>query len=63
MGSDRLERITTCMAELERIRETFGKNHPQAVIIQVGECDWLSELHRLLWEWDLWYNGNRASAL
>ena len=56
MWSDRLERITQCMEELERVRETFGKKHPQAVIIQVGQCDWISELHRLLWDWERCYN-------
>jgi type II secretory pathway component PulJ len=50
MWSDRVERIATCMDELARVRRTFGKHHPQAMIIEVGEMDQLSELHRLLWE-------------
>jgi hypothetical protein len=47
---DRLRRIATCTDELARIRSTFGKNHPQAMIIEVGELDQLEELHRLIWE-------------
>jgi len=50
MWSDRVERIATCMDELARVRRTFGKHHPQAMIIEVGEMDQLSELHRLLWD-------------
>jgi putative lipoic acid-binding regulatory protein len=38
------------MDELAQVRSTFGKYHPQAVIIEVGEMDQLSELHRLIWE-------------
>jgi hypothetical protein len=39
MWSDRVERIATCTDNLERIRSTFGKGHPEAMIIQVGQCD------------------------
>jgi hypothetical protein len=55
MWSDRLERIATCMAELERIYADYKEQPELATIIAVGELDQLSELHRLLYEWDLWY--------
>jgi hypothetical protein len=55
MWSDRLERIATCMAELERIYAGYKEQPELAMIIAVGELDQLSELHRLVWEWDLWY--------
>ena len=50
--SDRLERIAKCMDELARIRATFGKKNPEAVGAQIGQCDWLEELHRLLYDWE-----------
>lgn len=62
MWSDRLERIATCMAELERIYADYKAAPEQAMFICIGEMDMLSELHRLLWEWDLWYNGNRGKS-
>ena len=62
MWSDRLERIATCMAELERIYADYKAAPEQAMAICIGELDQLSELHRLLWEWDLWYNGNRGKS-
>jgi hypothetical protein len=63
MWSDRLERIATCMAELERIYADYKAAPEQAMFIAVGEMDQLSELHRLVWEWDLWYNGNRVYSV
>jgi hypothetical protein len=53
MWSDRLERIATCMDELENNRESQRKYKEPAslrMIIEVGEMDQLSELHRLIWE-------------
>ena len=62
MWSDRLERIATCMAELERIYADYKAAPELGMFICVGEMDQLSELHRLVWEWDLWYNGNRGKS-
>ena len=43
------------MDELEYNRES-QRNYKEPVslrmIIQVGECDQLEELHRLIWEWE-----------
>jgi hypothetical protein len=50
------------MAELERIYADYKAAPEQAMFICIGEMDMLSELHRLLWEWDLWYNGNRGKS-
>jgi hypothetical protein len=50
------------MAELERIYAGYKEQPELAMIIAVGELDQLSELHRLVWEWDLWYNGNRGKS-
>lgn len=50
MWSDRLERIATCMAELERIYADYKAAPEQAMFICIGEMDQLSELHRLLYE-------------
>jgi hypothetical protein len=51
------------MAELERIYADYKAAPEQAMFIAVGEMDQLSELHRLVWEWDLWYNGNRVYSV
>jgi hypothetical protein len=50
MWSDRLERIATCMAELERIYADYKAAPEQAMFICIGEMDQLSELHRLLFD-------------
>ncbi len=55
MWSDRLERIAKCMDELENIRESqrlYKEPTSLRMIIQVGELDQLSELHRLLYDWE-----------
>ena len=50
---DRLTQITNTMQELEYNRESQRKYKETdlRMIIQVGECDQLEELHRLIWEW------------
>lgn len=50
---DRLTQITNTMQELEYNRESQRKYKETdlRIIIQVGECDQLEELHRLIWEW------------
>jgi len=60
MWSGRTERICTCMDELARIRADYKQQPELAMIIAVGELDQLSELHRLLWEWYVWYAGSRG---
>jgi hypothetical protein len=52
MWSDRLERIAKCMDELEVCRKAMQCEEPTNIrmAIQIGECDQLTELHRLLWE-------------
>jgi hypothetical protein len=57
MWSDRVERIVACMEFLEWVRSQWPANrlNPDrgaAMINQVGELDQLSELHRLIWEWE-----------
>lgn len=49
---DRLTQITKTMQELENIHIAMEKHKDPltAIIIQVGECDQLEELHRLLYE-------------
>ncbi len=52
----RLNSITACMEILEWIREqpNYYSNHINEnyrVIAQIGELDWLEELHRLLYTW------------
>lgn len=54
MWSDRLERIAACTDALEWAREQRKKRLTglDAVINQIGECDQLEELHRLLYDWE-----------
>ena len=53
--SDRIAAISRIMNELETLREMYGSTqvHPVASTyafgIELGECDWLEELHRLLY--------------
>jgi len=54
--SDRIVAISRIMNELENIREMYGKAKKQPRLtgsypfgIELGECDWLEELHRLLY--------------
>jgi len=53
--SDRIAAISRIMNELETLREMYGgtKGHVAASTyafgIELGECDWLEELHRLLY--------------
>lgn len=45
----RLAAIYRCTLELENMRANFRLYPEEKVSIQVGECDWLEELHRLLY--------------
>jgi hypothetical protein len=47
----RLDQITRVMDELERIRQHYGSSNPEVRSgITMGELDWTTELHRLIWE-------------
>jgi hypothetical protein len=47
----RLAAISKCMDELELLRRVYGlPNLGERIGVTVGECDWLEELHRLLFE-------------
>lgn len=54
MEIKRVKSICDCMDFLEWIRSKQGRFHNQneAIICQVGELDTLSELHRLLYDFD-----------
>ena len=45
----RLSAISRCCDELEKMRANFVLYPEEKVSVQVGECDWLEELHRLLY--------------
>ena len=45
----RLAAISRCTDELEKMRANFRLYPDEKVSVQVGECDWLEELHRLLY--------------
>lgn len=47
--SNRLAAISRCCDELENMRTNFLLYPEEKVSIQVGECDWVEELHRLLY--------------
>jgi len=54
--SERLVAISRIMNELEAIREMYGGTKETLRVtgsypfgIELGECDWLEELHRLLY--------------
>lgn len=47
--SSRLRSISRCCDELEKMRANFVSYPDEKVSVQVGECDWLEELHRLLY--------------
>ena len=47
--SDKLAAISHCMNELEEVRANFRLYPDEKISVQVGECDWLEELHRLLY--------------
>ena len=56
---DRLSRITRCMNELEFIRGWYGKSEAELATkgfwvmgLELGEMDQLTELHRLLYEYN-----------
>lgn len=53
----RLEQICDCMTTLEQIRSTYSMTEEEMnklgftkCIVEVGECDTIGELHRLLYE-------------
>lgn len=52
---ERIAAISRVMNELEILRQMYGSTKPQRAPstypfgIELGECDWLGELHRLLY--------------
>lgn len=48
--NERLFNLDRCMRYLHDCQDLQGKNHPEALGLTIGELDWLSELHRLLYE-------------
>jgi hypothetical protein len=48
--NERLQEIDRCMAELEWLRHHRQAYPDEKNGMQVGECDWLTELHHLLYE-------------
>jgi hypothetical protein len=60
----RIEQITQCTNILERIRESMKSFNETGVpasgwpknnynlFALIGEMDWLTELHRLIWKWE-----------
>ena len=48
--SNRLSAISRCCAELEKMRANFVLYPEEKASVQLGECDWVEELHRLLYE-------------
>jgi hypothetical protein len=48
--NERMNEIDRCMAELEWIRVNRHAYPAEQPGLQLGECDWLAELHSLLYE-------------
>jgi hypothetical protein len=48
---ERLAKIARCTDELARIRGAYGlADSGDRIGVMLGECDWLEELHRLLYD-------------
>ncbi len=49
----REKQIARCMDELAQLREHMKAHHSTNLGGNIlGEMDWISELHRLIWEWE-----------
>jgi len=48
-SKQRLNEISNCTDELARLRDSYGlPDLGDRIGVTIGECDWLEELHRLL---------------
>lgn len=51
VNDSRIEQIARCTDELQMCRE-HRNPCPDADLWTLGQMDWLTELHRLIWEWE-----------